>query len=71
MLINSREADMRQPLPLRKKYISIWKLSISVRAVWKSMELIHWRMTVGEGNDMGAFPHRKLCMEAHPQITER
>ena len=35
------------------------------------MELIYWLMTVGEGNDTGAFPYRKPCMGAHLQITWR
>ena len=70
MLINAKSACIRQPLSLRKQCIAMWKLSLAVTSVWTSMDLIHWRVTVRDGNNMGAFPHRKLCMGVHPQITE-
>ena len=70
MLIKAKEADMRKPLLLRQKCIAMWKIALAVRAVWTSIELIHWCMNMRDGDDMGEFPNRKLCMGAHPQITE-
>ena len=70
MLSNTKEADIMQPLPLRQKCIEIYKLSLAVRSDWTSIDLIHWCMNMRDGDDMGEFPNRKLCMGAHPQITE-